>query len=176
MNVPTRRARPRRSPLRAGLVGALAGTALLVAACGGSPRQTGPGVGSAENVSQQLDAYATCVRGHGVPGFYITRAGTAPPSPGTVQEVFHGWLVPVNPSQPAQKVCQHLLPTHTLPTTGELRQQFLQSLKTAKCMRAHGYPHWPDPTMAKGLVPNFIPTGVDVNSSQFQAIAKTCRL
>lgn len=161
---------------RSGPLAVLAGVALLVAACGGTAHQTRPGAGAGQNVSQQLDAYAACVRGHGVPDFYITRAGTAPPSPGTVQEVFHGWLVPVNPRQSAQKACQHLLPTHTLPTTGELRQQFLQSLKTAKCMRAHGYPHWPDPTVTKGLVPNFIPTGVDVNSPQFKHAAKTCRL
>jgi hypothetical protein len=176
MLVLARRARRRRQQRpRPGPVAALAGLALLVAACGG-PHQTAPGAGSGQNLSQRLDAYASCVRGHGVPDFYITRAGTAPPSPGTVQEVFHGWLVPVNPSQAAQKACQHLLPTHTLPTGAELRQQFLRSLKSAKCMRAHGYPHWPDPVMRNGLVPNFVPPGVDVNSPQFQATAKTCSL
>ena len=175
MHVRARRARPRRN-FRPGPLATLAGVALLVAACGGGPQQPGPATGSAQNLSQQLDAYASCVRGHGVSGFYITRAGTAPPSPGTVQEVFHGWLVPVNPSRAARKACQHLLPAHTPPTGAELRQQFLQSLRTAKCMRAHGYPHWPDPVERNGLVPNFIPSGVDVNSPQFQATAKTCSL
>lgn len=177
MNGITGSARPRLElRLRAGLVAALAGTALLLTACGGGAHQAGSGAGSAQNVSQQLDAFASCVRGHGVSGFYITRAGTAPPSPGTVQEVFHGWIVPVDPSRAAQRACQHLLPTHTPPTVAELRQQFLHSLKTAKCMRAHGYPQWPDPTVRNGLVPNFIPAGVDVNSARFQAIAKSCAL
>lgn len=100
--------------------------------------------------------------------------GTAPPNPGTVQEVFHGWIVPVDPSQSAQKTCQHLLPTHTLPTAAELREQFRQALKPAKCMRVHGYPDWPDPVVRHGLVPNVIPPGVDLNSPQFQAAAKPC--
>ncbi len=166
-----RSARSRRRP---GLLAALAGIALLAAACGGGSHR--PGSGSTLSLSQQLDTYASCVRSHGVADFYISRAGTAPPNPGTVQEVFHGWLVPVNPSPSAQKTCQHLLPTHTLPTAGELRQQFRQALKSAKCMRSHGYPAWPDPTVHDGLVPNWVPAGLDTASAQVLAAAKTCGL
>lgn len=165
----------RRRNARQGLLAYLAGLTLLLAACGGH-NQAESGTGSAQNLSQRLDAYASCVRAHGVPGFYISRAGTAPPSPSTVQAVFHGWLVPVNPSQSAQKACQHLLPTHTLPTGPELRQQFRQALKSAKCMRSHGYPGWPDPVIHNGIIPNVVPTGIDLNSPQFQAAAKSCGL
>ena len=171
MSLDTGATRPGRRK-RPGLLATFAGIALLAAACSGGPPR--PGSGSAQNLSKQLDAYASCVRSHGVPGYYVSRAGTAPPTPGTVQEVFRGWIVPVNPSRSAQKTCQHLLPTHTLPTTGELRQQFLQALKSAKCMRSHGYPKWPDPILGSDAVPNYVPSAIDTSSPQFLAAAKTC--
>jgi hypothetical protein len=159
-----------------GLVAAVAaGSALLAAGCGGgSPHTAGSGAVTPQNLSAQLDAYASCVRQHGVPDFYITQAGNAPPSPGTVQEVFHGWVIPVDPSQPAGKACQHLLLRHNLPTAAERHQQFVQALKAARCMRSHGYPNWPDPTLQNGPVPNFVPGSIDVNSPHFQATAKAC--
>jgi hypothetical protein len=154
----------------------LAGTALLAAGCGGGPHPAGAGAATRANLSAQLDAYASCVRRHGVPDFYISRAGSTPPAPGSIREGASGWVVPPDPSPSAQKACQHLLPRHNLPTAGELHQQFVQALKTARCMRSHGYPNWPDPTEQNGGVPNFIPAsaGIDVNSRQFQAAAKTC--
>ncbi len=160
--------------LRPGLLAILAATALLAAGCGGGSHPPGSGAVTRQNLSAQLDAYASCVRGHGVPDFYISRAGSAPPSPGTVQEVFHGWVIPVDPSPSAQKACQHLLPRHNLPTAGELHHQFVQALQAARCMRSHGYPNWPDPTVQNGLVPDFVPAGIDVNSPRFQATAKAC--
>jgi nicotinamidase-related amidase len=170
-----RRARPGRTAwLAPVLLGLVAGTALFVAACSGGAHPAGSGPGTGQNLSAQLDAYASCVRHHGVPGFYISRAGSTPPAPGTVQEAFHGWVIPVDPSQSARKACQHLLPRHNLPTGAELHQQFVQALKAARCMRSHGYPNWPDPTVRNGLVANFIPPGIDVNSPHFQATAKAC--
>src|SRR5487761_1393151 len=145
-------ARPGRNPrLRAGmLAAAVTGAALLlVAACsGGGSHPAGTGAATPGNLSVQLDADASGVRSHGVPDFYISHLGSALPSPGTVQEVFHGWAIPVDPSSSA--------------------------LKAARCMRSHGYPNWPDPTVQNGLVPNFVPAGIDVNSPHFQATAKAC--
>lgn len=158
---------------RAGLLAFLAGTALLAAGCGGS-HPAGSGAGARPNLSAQLDAYASCVRRHGVPDFYISRAGSTPPAPGSMREGASGWVIPPDPSPSAQKACQHLLPRRNLPTAGELHQQFVQALKTARCMRSHGYPNWPDPTEQNGLVPNFVPPSIDLNSPQFQAAAKTC--
>jgi hypothetical protein len=43
-------------------------------------------------------------------------------------------------------------------------------------MRSHGYPGWPDPVIQNGLIPNVVPAGIDLNSPQFQAAAKTCGL
>ena len=128
----------------------------------------------AQDLSQQLTAYAACVRNHGLPNFYISQAGTAPPIPGSIREGASGLVIPPDTSPSAQKACHHLLPRRNLPTAGELHQQFIQALKTARCMRAHGYPTWPDPTVENGMVPNFIPTGIDTNSPQFNRAAKTC--
>lgn len=156
-----------------GIVAALAGVALVVAACGGS-HAAGSGAGPAQDLSQQLTAYASCIRSHGVPNFYISWAGTAAPTPGSIREGASGLVIPPDTSPSAQKACQHLLPRRDLPNAGELHHQFIQALKTARCMRAHGYPTWPDPTVKDGVVPNFIPSGIDTNSPQFNRAAKTC--
>lgn len=166
--------RPARWP-RAGLLAACAAvTVMLAAACGGGSHAAGSGGSPAQDLSQQLTAYASCVRSHGVPDFYISRAGSAPPIPGSIREGASGLVIPPDTSPSAQKACQHLLPKHNPPTTGELHQQFIQALKIARCMRAHGYPTWPDPTVENGMVPNFIPSGIDTNSPQFNRAAKTC--
>jgi len=155
---------------RAGLLAALAGSALLVAACGGGPPPAGPGAAIGPDLSVQLDAYAQCVRAHGVPDFYISRMGSTPPPPGQTQVIFRRWVVPADPSRSAQKACQHLLPVRT-PSTAETHQQFLQALKAARCMRSHGYPNWPDPPQGGGVP---VPTGSETSSPRFQATARAC--
>jgi hypothetical protein len=48
-------------------------------------------------------------------------------------------------------------------------------LKFAACIRAHGYPGYPDPQFPSGGgVMRRQPTGIDINSPQFQAAVKTC--
>src|SRR5262249_50244429 len=73
--------------------------------------------------------------------------------------------------QSAFKSCQHLLGLR-LGVGTQTHQEFLTALKTARCMRAHGYPNWPDPQAnAPGV---YIPPNVDMNAPQFRAVAKTC--
>lgn len=170
--------RPRPRRLRAVvLAGALAGTGLLAAACGGGSHPAGPGASSPPGLAQALDAYAHCMHGHGLPGLYITRAPSSP-NPGTTLMIFHGFAIegadPGSPEfQSAQNACQRLLPHGTPPTGTELHQQFISALKSARCMRSHGYPDWPDPEVVNGRV-GFPTSGVDVNAPQFQSAAKTC--
>ena len=160
--------------------GALAGIALLAAACGGSP-PAGSQASGPPNVAQVLDKYAQCMRTHGEPDTYVTRAPSSP-NPGTTVLVFHGFAVDgVNTSSPqfapAMNACQHLLPHGTPPSAAELHQQFVRGLKAAQCMRSHGYPDWPDPTVHSGYnMQPLPPSGVDTNSPQFQAAAKACRV
>jgi hypothetical protein len=176
------RGRGVRQPLAALAVAAvLAGAAVLAAACGGGLPGPGSGAASGQTLSQALDAYASCIRGHGVPGFYFSRqAGTpSPPPPGVDAMDFHGWIAMADPTprfQTAQKTCRHLLPARIPPTTAELHQQFIQALKAARCMRAHGYPGWPDPVanLPAAAAQAGAPAGVDTSSPRFQAVAKAC--
>ena len=111
------------------------------------------------------------MRSHGVPGFFITRMGSTPLPPSQAQEIFHGWIIPPDPSKSAKAACQHLFPRTTAPDAAEQHQAFLQGLKAAACMRSHGYPNWPDPPANGGV---FVPTGIDTSSQQFKGAAETC--
>lgn len=136
--------RSRRRRLRAvALAAVLAGTAVVAAGCGEGSHPAGSGASSPPELAQALDAYAHCMHGHGLPGLYVTRAPSSP-NPGAALMIFHGFAIEgANLSSPgfqsAQNACQHLLPQGTPPTGAELHQQFISALKSARCMRFHGY-------------------------------------
>ena len=136
---------------------AAAGLALL-AACSGRPSATGSG--SSPNpggsVNSQLVAYSQCMRIHGMPDF-PDPAGGAPPKV-TAQELG----VSSSRLQAGQRTCQHLLPaTGGSLSASSLRQCYLAGVcpqalveravnagrEFAGCMRSHGVPDWPDPTV-----------------------------
>lgn len=162
---------------RTGLTAVAAATALLAAACGGRPAAT-PSASTGGNTAQQVDAFALCVRDHGVAGFYVSR--TIGPSssyngPGLKLAGWHS--TPVNPGssvlQSALKACNHLLGLHLKPTqtSAELRGM----VKAAACMRAHGYQDYPDPTAQSGqVVEPALPASIDTSSPQFQSAIKAC--
>jgi hypothetical protein len=148
---------------RAGIAAAaLAAIAVLAAACGGgSP--TGAGSGSSQTPYQQALAYARCMRAHGDPGF---------PDP-TSQGLFPH---PAGPQyQPASNACGHLLPSEPL-TAAQKQEHVTQALKFAACIRSHGVPGFPDPTIAQGgTAVGFRLGRTDRNSPQFQAAVQACR-
>ena len=158
------RHRPRRAwrrPARtAAVLIATAAPALLAAACSGSPSSAGSG-GSPHPgrsaTSPSAVAYSACIRSHGVPNF---------PDPGSNGQVPKAdpQLLGASSSQlqMAQRACQHLYPTNggTLSASSlrqcyesgicpqALVQQALSAgLRFAQCMRSHGVPNWPDPTI-----------------------------
>lgn len=153
-----RRARPR--PARtAAVTVAIAALALLAAACS-TPSSTGgsPNAGGSATSTSAV-AYSHCIRTHGVPNF------PDPPSSGQVPKVDSQQLgVSSSQLQAARRTCQHLLPS----TGGSLQQQAQQCVlagdcpsavvqqmltsgrRFAVCMRAHGVPNWPDPTIDTG--------------------------
>jgi hypothetical protein len=164
-------ARPWRA---AAVAAALAATALLAAACDGSHP---PESGSDQNVAAAVARFASCIRSHGVPGFYFTHQNVNPSAPpdGAVIGVGGGYTFVFASTlafNAAAEACQHLAPFLRLTPRRETRQQFLQALKSAECMRSHGYPDWPDETNHGWLVP----VGIDTSSTQFQTAAKTCGL
>ncbi len=163
-----------------GLAAAGAGIAVL-AACGGGPRPAGSGASSPPNFAAEVNSYAQCLRAHGQPNISVS-SDPGGSNPSTTVMTFHGLAIEgANPAVPqvqaAMHACQHLLPQGTpLPGT-ELHQQFLRVLRPSTCMRAHGYPNWPDPRVVNGNVGNPFPapgTGFDTSSPQFQAAARTC--
>lgn len=148
------------------LLAALCLCAIALAACGSSAKPSGSG-----SADTQAVKYADCMRANGTPNF---------PDPGS-----NGALP--NPASPAfraaKTACAKLQPVGlhlggpAAPTAAELRA----ALRFARCMRAHGLPHFPDPltTYGPGLTLGrgeyFPATGAtDVQSPAFIHTAKAC--
>ena len=160
---------------RAAGLATLALTALLAAACGGSPSaalSASPGPGNV----QQLDVFAACMRGHGVLNFYFSGSRSASDS-STALSIMGHYLTGVNPQtaqfSAAMKACKHLLPGGGPPPMTQ--RQINQMVKFAACMRAHGYPDYPDPIVQNGGIEEQpLPSSIDTSSPQFQAAQQTC--
>ena len=138
---------------------------------------TGAGAGpasAASTGSAQLRAelaYARCMRTHGVTSFPDPDSqGNFPP--------FHSH-VSKQASAAAQHACQHLLPREGggTGTKGD-RQKLALALKVAQCMRAHGFPTYPDPpgptASSQGSGTRFDGTGIDTKSPRFQTAETSC--
>jgi hypothetical protein len=142
------------------LAAALAGIAMLAVACGGGS-SAGPANG--QTPYQQALAYAGCMRAHGDPGF---------PDPNSQGLFPH----PAGPQyQSATNTCEHLLPSQPL-TAAQEQGHVRQALRFSGCMRSHGVPSFPDPTVAQGgTAVGFRMGNIDRNSPQFQAAVHACR-
>jgi hypothetical protein len=157
-HIDPRERRPRHG-LPAIVIVAAAALATLAAACNGGSSSGGSGGSSSPpgaTRSSSAVAYSACMRSQGVPKF------PDPDSSGQLPKADPQQLG-VSPSalQAAQRTCQHLLPN----TAGSFRQQTQQCLlagdcpqalvqqiltvqrRYARCMRSHGFPNWPDPTI-----------------------------
>jgi hypothetical protein len=165
---------------RAGLqqlvvVAVLAGAAVLAAACSGGSHTTGSGTGSGQLTVQEVDAFAQCVRSHGVPNFYFTGKS----STGSGSMMF-GYGVPASINmrssqfQAATNACRHLVGGPSGPPPPLTAAQRRSLLKPAECVRAHGYPTYPDPVVHGNGIYQPTPVGIDTSSPQFQAVLRTC--
>ena len=143
-----------------------AGVVLLAAGCGGvSP----PASASGSPGYLQDAAFAHCMRSHGVPDW---------PDP-LPQGDFPRTAAGQNSQQfgSAQKTCQHLLPPRQPLNAAQQQQLLAQGLRYAKCMRSHGVPGFPDPSVPKGGGLVFsAPPGSDSNTPQFQAAQNACQM
>jgi hypothetical protein len=113
---------------RAAVAGAV--LALLAAGCGSSSPHPAAQAHSAV-------AFARCMRSHGVPNFPDPLGNGRFPSfrAGVSKQV----------SSAADSTCRHLLPSGPPVTPQEARQKLAFGLAVARCLRAHGYPGFPDP-------------------------------
>ncbi len=130
------------------------GLVALAAACGGSP------VASTKPNAEL--AFARCLRTHGVPNFPDPNAqGDFPAFDAGVSKQI---------SLAADRACRHFISGGSTATPQQRQQKLEFGLKVSQCLRAHGFPDFPDPT-ASGLQ---APPDIDTRSPQFQAAETTC--
>jgi hypothetical protein len=158
------------------MVAAFAG-AMLLAACGSSSPGGGGTGTAAANRDLPLE-FATCMRSHGVSNF---------PDPGPGGGIQIGPNSGVNPRSPAfqaaQKACARYAPIKGGPTTMSASER-RQALAFAECVRAHGVPNFPDPSLTtpsgahfaialRGMVFAFT-SAFDPRSPAFRHAASAC--
>ena len=138
----------------------MAATALLAAACSGGSLPAAAG----STPGHKAVAYAECMRSHGQPSF------PAPDNKGNFD-------IPKNvyPSSArylsANKACEHLDPSTPM-TAAQQREVSGKALKWAACIRAHGIPNFPDPTVnANGM--RF--QGPPGSAPRFRAAQQACQ-
>ena len=73
----------------------------------------------------------------------------------------------------AKKACKAYLPPAGGPPPQVAASQRRRALAFARCMRAHGVPNFPDPTLSGGG-PAGLPAGVDPQSPAFRSAARVC--
>jgi hypothetical protein len=183
---------PRRIRRTATAVAALIAVAVLVlTGYGGSPSSTGsggsPGAGGSAGVPSAV-AYSACLRTHRVPNYPDPDSTGELPKP----DARH---LGVSSSQlrAAEQACQHLLPNsggainvdsvqqcmEASDCPRALIQQVLdQERSFAGCMRSHGVPNWPDPSIDSQGRPVFAISvsklGFDPYSPQVWAKGNEC--
>jgi hypothetical protein len=162
---------------------ALVAAAAALVACGGASA-TGGSTGKGSAV-----AFSACMRAHGVPNFPDPGGGGRPLEVDARQLGVGDALY-----QTAEHACLHLLPTggslgqltHQCLLYAACPQRLVHRLMTverryAECMRTHGVPGWPDPSISpKGGRPVFdlAGTGLAARSTdapRFIAGDRTCR-
>ncbi|MGH3288328.1 MAG: hypothetical protein ACRDPD_27215 [Streptosporangiaceae bacterium] len=154
-----------------GALAVVAAAALLTAACSApsSPSVGGGGTSTAESAAYRANiAFAQCMRTHGVPSF-------PDPGPSTDFHVSGGPVhgAPTSTLGKAYSDCSHLLPNGSSSNNGQVTTQELsEGVTLAQCLRSHGEPSFPDPTVVNGSL-TFAFTAV--NTSQFQTAVNDCR-
>jgi hypothetical protein len=145
---------------------AAAGVVLLAAASGGSSSRQIAQLGSTTTAL----AFSRCMRSHGVPNFPDPNPqGNFPPfSPSVSKQT----------STVADGACEHLLPSAGVAGTRGDQEKLAFGLRSARCMRSHGYPTYPDPPNAnassQGSGTRFEGTGIDTKSPRFQTTETAC--
>ena len=148
----------------------MAAIAVLAAACGGGG---GSGALAGTTAYQKALSYAQCMRAHGEPNY------PDPTSNGSFiidgqKDHLNGQLM-----RSANKTCQHLLPKARPMTAAQQRQATAQALRFVACMRTHGIPNMPDPTVnSQGIefrIGGANGSGPKPNSPVIQAAMQACR-
>lgn len=151
---------------RAGLLATgLACVALLAAACTGNRAPAIAGSGG----SDRALAFSQCMRAHGITQF---------PDPGAQGAAYSGIDFNAPQYQAAQRACLPKLGGGPPLTPAQQAEIQIRALEFAHCMRSHGEPGYPDPTIGvNGSVIEKISIGPGLNprSPQWHAAQKACQ-
>jgi hypothetical protein len=156
---------------RAGVLAAgLACVALLAAACTGNRAPSLAGSAGSGGSDRAL-AFSQCMRAHGITQF---------PDPGAQGGVAAWSGVDFNSPQyqAAQRACLPKLGGGSPLTPAQQAEMQTRALEFAHCMRSHGQPGYPDPTIGvNGSVIEKISIGIGLNprSPQWHAAQKACQ-
>jgi hypothetical protein len=157
-----------RRPLIPISVVAAATVSALAAGCAGGSSTTAATTGP-----NPLVAYSECMRAHGVTGF------PDPNSSGEIPKQKVVAAVVSNPRSPAaQRACRHLIPASGLgppQTATPTRTRLADALSFARCVRAHGFPSFPDPTSQGQLTPEMVTAaGIDLHQPKVLRVGLAC--
>jgi hypothetical protein len=150
---------------------------LALAACGSSKKPSSANTGA----SASLVKYSECMRSHSVPDFPDPSTTETPNSFGIDGYNFNlpSNLNPQSPAyESADKTCQPLIGAgsgarHQIPA--KARQA---ALAHAECIRKHGVPNFPDPTVSggsQGITVSSGGGGINPQSPAFQQAQKICQ-
>jgi hypothetical protein len=137
--------------------------AVFAAACGGPGGSANPGSGNGSGLN-----FSECMRAHGVSNF---------PNPSGGQVNLSG----INQNSPQFQHAAAICGRSGGDAAAQEAQALAKALAFSRCMRAHGLPNYPDPTVSNGSNGSSISShissgsGVDRNSPVFQAAARACR-
>jgi hypothetical protein len=170
-----RQARPPTARIAVAII-ATSGLALLAAACSGNPSSTAAGGSpdaSDSSSSPSAVSYSNCMRSHGVPNYPDPSGGQLPK--GDAQ----AFGVSTTVFSAAQSACHSLLPNagsfqeeaSQCTLDGDcppavVAQMMATDRKFAQCMRSHGVPNWPDPTIGLQGNPVFDLSKVGITHAQ----------
>jgi hypothetical protein len=163
------------------VTGALAaGCAVVIAACGSSSKSSTNGPSQAPS----LVKFSACMRSHGVPSFPDPSTGPEGPNAFGIDGYIFNLPADVNTQSPAYEsadtICGKLLagggggPSRNPALVAKARQA---ALAHARCMRAHGVPNFPDPTVSSngnGITVGSGGPGMNPRSPAFQQAQKIC--
>ncbi len=151
---------------------AIATVSVLAAGCGGGS-STASGTRTTATQSGAL-AYARCMRSHGVSNFPDPTS-----SGGNHKEAIVSALQEIGNSQAqaAQTACMHV--NGGSPGTGQSSAQSqvraAAMLAFAACVRARGFPNFPDPTNLGQLTPEMVTAaGIDVHQPELLRAGLAC--
>lgn len=117
--------------------------------------------------------YSRCMQHHGVPNFPLPQRN----GPNSISiRIGPGTGVNASSSafQSAQAACREYLPKGAGQAQTITAADQADYLKATDCMRSHGYPDFPDPTISKNNVHFTVPANINQNSTQFKSAVQTC--